>query len=59
MTDAERSYLTNLLRFGRATLYALKRDIRYTDDPATLTALVTDAEAIRADVSRLELVLGV
>ena len=59
MTDAGRSYLTHLLRCGRWTLYTLARDIRYETDPATLAALVTDAEVIGAEVARLELVLGV
>lgn len=58
MTDAERSYLSNLLTVGRATLYALKRAIRYEADPRRLTALADEADAVRADVARLELVLG-
>ena len=59
MTDAERSYLTNLLTLGRATLYALRRAIRYEADPRNLSALVVETEAVRADVARLELALGV
>lgn len=57
MTDAQRSYLTNLLTVGRATLYALERAIRYESNPANIAALVAEAEAIVADVHRLELVL--
>lgn len=59
MTDARLSYLNNLLRAGRATLYALQRAIRYTTDPAELNALIDELGAVRADVKRLEMVLGV
>ena len=57
MTDAQRSYLTNLLTVGRATLHALERGIRHESNPANIAALVAEAEAIVADVHRLELVL--
>ena len=59
MTDVQRSYLLNLLRLGRATLYALQRAITYTTDAAELNALVDELGAVRTDVQRLELVLGV
>lgn len=57
MTDVQRSYLTNLLAAGRAALYALERAIRHEPDPTNIAALVAEAEAIRADVHRLEMVL--
>ena len=59
MTDGQRSYLTNLLRVGRATLYALDRAIRYESQPRRLGALAAERDAVRADVARLETVLGV
>jgi hypothetical protein len=59
VTDAQRSYLTNLLRIGRATLHALERAIRYETRPRRLGALAAERDAVRADVARLETVLGV
>jgi hypothetical protein len=59
VTDVQRSYLLNLLRLGRATLYALQRAITYTADAAELNALADELGAVRTDVQRLELVLGV
>jgi hypothetical protein len=59
VTDVQRSYLINLRRAGRATLYALDRTIRYTSSPRQLAALAAERDAVRADVARIELVLGV
>ena len=59
MTNAQRSYLINLLVAGRATLYALERAIRYESRPRRLGALAAKRDAVRLDVTRLELVLGV
>jgi hypothetical protein len=59
VTDVQRSYLTNLLVAGRATLYALERAIRHETAAANIAALATECDAIRTDVNRLELVLGV
>ena len=59
MTDDRLSYLTNLLRVGRATLYALDRAIRYEPSPRRVGALEAERRAVAADVARLELVLGV
>ena len=59
MTDVQRSYLLNLLRLGRATLYALDRTIRYESRPRRRGPLEAERTAVRADVARLELVLGV
>lgn len=59
MTDVQRSYLTNLLRFGRATLYALERTIPYETSRRRLGALDAERDAVQADVARLEAVLGV
>ena len=59
MTDVQRSYLTNLLAAGRATMYALERAIRYETSADNLAALADEWQAIRTDVDRLGLVLGV
>ena len=59
MTDAQRSYLTNLLRYGRATLYVLERTIRYTSSPRELGALAAERDEVRVEIARIEAVLGV
>ena len=59
MTDDRLSYLTNLLRVGRATLYALDRAMRYESSPRRVRALEAERSAVQADVARLETVLGV
>jgi hypothetical protein len=59
VTDDRLSYLTNLLRVGRATLYALDRAIRYEPAPRRRGALEAERGAVAADVDRLEAVLGV
>jgi hypothetical protein len=59
VSDDRLPYLTDLLRVGRATLYALRRAIRYETDPRRINELLDELDAVRADVARLELVLGV
>ena len=48
MTDVQRSYLLNLLRAGRATLYALQHAITYTPSGPNLDALIDELGAVRA-----------
>ena len=59
MTDVQRAYLLNLLRLGRATLYALDRSMRYEKRRWRRDALEAEQAAVQADVDRLALVLGV
>jgi len=59
VTDAERSYLDNLLTVGRVSLHALDRAILAADDVTALCALADSRMAIAVDVDRLTWVLGV
>lgn len=58
MTDAERTYLSNLLTVGRCSVHALERTIRFTGSPLLADVLDGERAELQADVDRLTAVLG-